>query len=242
MTARLLLACGLLTLAAGAAGCESTQDKSARLAKQSGTLQDEQGLAVTKANPDVRVTGTDVVTDDNGSAVVVRLRNGSRRDQAGVPIALEVTGASGATVFTNATPGLERSLTHAALLAAGEETVWVNDQVFAAEPPKDATVKVGLPDAEAAPPRATLRTGRVRLIDDPVSGIAATGRVTNPGAEDVRRVLVSAVVEQGGKVVAAGRAIVPRVRAGKSAGFRVFFIGDPRKGTIDVTTTLAPTA
>ena len=67
----LLLGLAVL-LALGASGCESTQDKSARLAKESGGLATQQGVTVTKANSDVQVLGTSVVTDENGSAVVVR--------------------------------------------------------------------------------------------------------------------------------------------------------------------------
>lgn len=235
----LLLGLAVL-LALGASGCESTQDKSARLAKESGGLATQQGVTVTKANSDVQVLGTSVVTDENGSAVVVRLRNSSARAQANVPVALAVQDAAGKTVFTNATPGLERSLTHAALVPARGEAVWVNDQVFATEPPKTASAKVGAPEGAPPPDAAAIRVGRVSLTQDPVSGLAATGSVTNPGSKDQRRVLVTAVATRGGMVVAAGRGIVARVRAAKRARFRVFFIGSPKGADLQVTAAPSP--
>ncbi|HMS63033.1 MAG TPA: hypothetical protein PKD63_12195 [Solirubrobacteraceae bacterium] len=229
----------LLTLAA--TGCESTQDKSARLARESGGIATQQGVTVTKSNRDVRVLGTSVVTDANGTAVVVRLRNASSRPQADVPVALDVRDAAGTTVFTNATPGLERSLTHAALVPARGDAVWVNDQVFASEPPKRASAKVGAPEGDPPADAAAIRVGRVRLTEDPVSGLAATGAVTNPGSEDQRRVLLTAVATEGDRVVAAGRGVIPRVRAGKRSRFRIFFIGDPKGAELTVTAAPGPT-
>jgi hypothetical protein len=232
-------AAGVALLAlAGAAGCQSTQDKSARLAAQAGKLEAEQGLEVERRSRDVEVLGTSLITDENGSAVVVRLNNRARRALADVPIALALRDAAGETVFRNDTPGLQRSLTHAALLDRGRST-WVNDQVFATSPPERAEVTVGASDRRAPDPLPELSTADVRLIEDPVSGVAATGFVRNGGAADLRRVLVTGVAERGGKPVAAGRAIVPRLKAGQRARFRIFFIGDPKGAELTATAQLS---
>jgi hypothetical protein len=230
---------GLVLL--GAAGCESTQDKSARLAEQTGAVAKEEGVSVTTSNTNVEVLGTSVITDENGSAVVVRMRNDSSKPQANVPIALDVQDAGGTTVFTNATPGIERSLTHAALIPVRGEAVWVNDQVFATSPPKSATAKVGAAEGNPPPDTADVRVGTVTLTEDPVSGLAATGAVTNSGAKDQRRILLTAIARKGEKVVAAGRGVVPRIRAGKRARFRIFFIGDPKGADLTVTVSPSPT-
>ncbi len=235
-----LVLAGLVLL--GAAGCESTQDKSARLAESSGAVAVEQGVKVTRSSSDVRVVDTVVITDENGSAVVVRMRNESARALADVPVALDVLDAAGETVFTNATPGLDRSLTHATVIPAKGETVWVNDQVFASSPPARATAKVGAPEDKAPPDAAAIRIGTTKLTEDPVSGLAAAGTVTNPGSKDQRRVLLTAVARKGEKVVAAGRGVIPRVRAGKRARFRIFFIGDPTGAELTVNATPSPTA
>lgn len=236
----LAAAIGLLVIGA-ATGCESSQDKSARLAAQSGPLTKQQGVTVTQTNPDVRVLGTAVITDENGSAVVVRLRNTSARAQVDVPVAVDVTDAAGKTVFTNATPGLQRTLTHAGLLPPRREAVWVNDQVFATERPRKARAKVGPPAGRAAPTAAaTLRVSGVRLIEDPASGLAAAGFVANTGTSDQRRVLLTGVARRGERIVAAGRGVVPRVRAGKRTRFRIFFIGDPKGADLSVTAEPSP--
>ncbi len=226
----------------GGAGCESTQDKSARLAKESGGIAEEQGVKVTRSSSDVEVVDAAVITDENGSAVVVRMRNDSARALADVPVTLDVLDDAGKTVFTNTTPGLERSLTHAAVLPAKGEVVWVNDQVFATSPPAKAKAKVGAAEGDAPADAAAIRVGRVTLGEDPVSGLAATGAVTNPGAKDQRRVLLTAVARKGDKIVAAGRGVVARVRAGKRARFQIFFIGDPKGADLTVTATPSPSA
>jgi hypothetical protein len=232
---RRAVAAGLVVLAgAGAAGCQSTQEKSAKLAAQAGKLEAEEGLKVGERSRDVTVAGSTVITDENGSAVVVRLDNEAGRTLADVPIGVALLDAAGETVFRNDTPGLQRSLTHAALLERGR-TVWVNDQVVAASPPERAQITVGASDARPPDPLPRLSTSGVRLIEDPVSGVAAAGSVRNDGAKDLRRVLVTAVAERGGKAVAAGRAIVPRVRAGKGTRFRIFFIGDPKGAELTAT-------
>lgn len=219
---------GLALLALiGTAGCESTQDKSARLAAQAGKLQAEQGLEVGERSRDVDVLGTSIVTDANGSAVVVRLANKAGRTLADVPIALALRDAAGETVFRNDTPGLQRSLTHVALLERGR-SIWINDQVFATSAPVRAEVTVGTSDKRPPDPLPKLRTSGVHLVEDPVSGSAATGLVVNGGEQDLRRVLVTAVAERSRKTVAAGRAIVPRVKARQRARFRIFFVGDPK--------------
>jgi hypothetical protein len=175
-----------------------------------------------------------VITDENGSAVVVRLENEAGRTLADVPIGLAVQDAAGETVFRNDTPGLQRSLTHAALLERGR-SIWVNDQVFATSPPERAKVTVGASDKRPPEPLPDLSTSGVRLIEDPVSGTAATGFVRNGGDAELRRVLVTGIAERGEKVVAAGRAIVPRVKAGKRVRFRIFFIGDPKGAELTAT-------
>lgn len=228
--ALMLPALGALALA----GCQSTQHKSARLAAQATDVEQQRGVTVTRPNADVKVLGTSVLTDANGSAVVVRLDNTSRRTQLSVPVALTVRNAADQAVFTNDAPGLDRSLTHAFVLPAGE-SAWVNDQVFASDRPASADVQVGAPRARAASPPATFRVSGVRLDRDPVSGLSAVGLVANPGRELQQKVLVTAVARKGRRVVAAGRGVIPKIRAGRRARFRVFFIGSPRGAQLTVT-------
>src|SRR3712207_8564032 len=47
----------------------------------------EKGLSVKRVNPDVKVVERAVVTDENGTAAVVVLRNRAKRAQVGLPVA-----------------------------------------------------------------------------------------------------------------------------------------------------------
>ena len=104
--------CALLALLV--AGCESSQDKSARLAKKGGKAFTAKGLDVKHENPDVKVTATTVLHDKNGAATVVVLHNSGPTFQANVPISIDVLGPDGKSVFKNDAPGLEPSLVAAA--------------------------------------------------------------------------------------------------------------------------------
>jgi hypothetical protein len=235
-------ACALLVLlvAALAAGCESTQSKSARLEANAKTSIDEgHGVVVKKQNPDVRVLSTSTLRDGNGEAVVVRLRNVGKRVLANLPISVKLADKAGRPVYTNTAPGLETALAHVALLQPGQELFWVNDQVVSSGRPAAARTLVGGAEPVAgAPPRVEVRG--VHLEQDPVSGISAAGRVVNHSRVLQRRLPVFCVARRGGTVVAAGRAILEKVKPGKSAPFTVFFIGDPRGARI--TATPLPTA
>ena len=59
---------------------------------------------------------------------MLRLRNSSATALAEVPIAVSLKNASGASVYSNATPGLARTLTSIALLPAHATTTWVDDR------------------------------------------------------------------------------------------------------------------
>ena len=77
---RRLLVLALLPLVL--AGCESSQDKSARLAKLAKSARKEKGIVVRRRNPDVQVLRTAVVHDANGTAAAVELRMRGKKPQA----------------------------------------------------------------------------------------------------------------------------------------------------------------
>jgi hypothetical protein len=224
-----MLATAPLVLAA----CESTQDKSARLEKEGGGALREKGVVVTRQNPDVKVVSTGAVQDENGTAVVVRVRNTGRRALAQVPITVDVRDRGRRTLFRNDEPGLEPTLVRAPLLLPGKEFAWVNDQVTAADAPGDVRAKVGTgPAVNGGVPRVTL--SRPRLEQDPVSGVAATGFAANRSKIEQRKLVVFAVATKGARVVAAGRGQISRLKAGKRARYTVFFIGNPSGARIAV--------
>jgi hypothetical protein len=229
-TPLLLVACSSLLLVA----CESTQDKSARLAKQAVSLQRQRGLKVTKVSREVKVRSTAILSDPNGTAAVVTVRNASRKTLVQVPIAIDVKGRQGTSVFANDDPGLEPSLVGISVLRPGEQLSWVNDQVQPTARPKRVKAKVGeqrgraparLPRIEISPPK---------LEVDPTSGVLAVGKLVNRSGVLQRNLVVYAVARKGARVVAAGRGAVEKLKPHDKATYQVFFIGNPRGAQVSL--------
>ncbi len=229
-----LAASGLAALAV-LPGCETTADKSAKLAAQATTSKLERGLRVASTNPEVRVLDRTAISDANGTAVVVRLRDTARVAMADVPIAIDVLSAAGTSIFRNDQPGAEAALVSAPLLSPGRDFDWVHDQVQAAGgKPARVTVRVGKPRGTIPTSPARLTVGRLTLASDGAGGTEGRGRLVNRSTTPQRDVTVYAVARRGSKVVAAGRALVERVAAGAAAPFSIYFIGDPKGGRISV--------
>jgi hypothetical protein len=231
----LLLATAMLT-----AGCESTQEKSARLAAQAKDLaKPEEGLKITEESKVVEVGATAVLRDQNGAAAVVELRNTGNEPLAAVPVAIDVLGPGKKSLFRNDVGGTEPSLVSAALLRPSETMFWVHDQVVVSEQPKSVRAAVGA-DAKPVPGEIPeIAIDGVKLEDDPTSGTAAVGTVENRSEIEQRQLVIYAVARDGERIVAGGRGQVPRLKPGAKAPFAVYFIGDPRAG--DLTLAAPPT-
>jgi hypothetical protein len=226
-------ACALVALALCLASCETTQETSARLSKQGKALLKVKGLTVTRPNPDVAVTSSAVLQDPNGTAAVVRLHNKGAA-QANVPVLIDITGAGGKQLYTNAVPGLDPSLVGLAAVARGADEYWVNDQVTAAGRPKAVQAKIG-PAKGRPPAQLPVMTITKLQFGSDVSGVYARGVITNTSKIAQRRLVVACVSLSGSKVVAAGRAIVERLAPAptpKPVTFRVYFIGNPKGGQL----------
>lgn len=222
-------------VAASALGaCTSTQDKSRALEERAEQLKVQRGLSVPRQNPKVDVLRVQALSDDNGAAVAVELRNTARKDQSRLPIAIDVRDPRGRSAFKNDSPGIEPALRSIPHLERGERTFWVNDQVLTTGKLGKATAKVGF--AQEPTPRRLPRivVENPKLEQDPVDGAYLAGKVRNRSKIDQRDLVLYAVVRRDDRIVAAGRGQVERLRAGKGARFSVFFIGDPRKGEVDV--------
>jgi len=217
-------------------GCSSSFEQSRKLeAEGSDALAGQKGVAVNRSSKDLDVTGTAVIHDENGAAAVVTLRSSAKTDQVDAPIAIDVVDRKGTSVFKNDTPGLEPSLTHVPVVRPGETFDWVNDQVQAAGTPAKVKARVGNPP-KAAPgtPLPKLTVSGVRLENDATSGVLATGTIRNDSKVLQVKLVAFGVVRDGDKVVAAGRAGLPKLKPGKDLPFRMFFIGDPRKGKLTI--------
>ena len=223
-------ALALLPTVLASTGCSSTRAQAAKFTAGGDRAFAARGLRVGAANRDVQVLERSVISDANGTAAVVVLKDRGARALADVPVALAVKDARGTVLWRNDAPGLEPGLTHVALLSPGQTVTWVNDQVLIdGGRPAALGAKAGAGDP--APPTAArldIVVQDARLEGDPASGVTAVASAVNRSSVDQRDLVIAAVARRGGKLVAAGRAIVPQLRANGRERFQVFFIGDPR--------------
>jgi hypothetical protein len=225
------LALGGVALAGSLAGCETTAEKSARLEKTAHHAHlDERGLTITKRSADVHVLGATLVHGSEGAAAVVTLRNDSGHTLTGVPIAITVKDAHGSTLFQNDAPGLEAALTSLASLPAHGEATWVNDQIPASGAPASVSAVVGVSPAAGGPaPQIDVRG--VHTSEESGSAGAA-GTVRNRSNTTQQNLVVYVLARRAGRIVAAGRAVLPEVPAGASVPFQAFLVGTPGGTTL----------
>lgn len=231
MSARPLLAGTLALLALGTlSACQSTQSRSAELEDENATvLLEEEGVTVTKEDPDIEVASTTVLSEAEGNAVVVELHNDSNENLVDVPISIDVLDAKGRSVYKNDAPGLEQALVAVPFVPARGDAVWVNDQVLAVGKPVSAEVKVGVGGVPFTGEQPEIDVSKPKLEGDPTSGIVADGDVVNRTGEDQNRFLLYGIARQGGKVVAAGRSAIEHLKPEtKKVPYNIYFIGDPR--------------
>lgn len=223
----------LVALAAFLAGCQLTQSKSAELEAQGADIAKVEKIKIGSSNQSVEAISKTLLTDQYGTAVVLRIKNSSPENQANIPIALEVKNAKGKSIYKNDIKGLEKGLIQIPFVEGQSETWWVNDQVLITQDPKSADVTIGnsdvnpsdIPELEVSPPS---------LENDPTSGINITGEVTNKSDIEQIDLLLYAVATKGGEVVAAGRGLIPKLKVGgKPEPYRIYFIGDPKGAEIE---------
>lgn len=226
-----MLAAGAVCLCAlPLAACESTQDKSARLASEAKSeLKEQHGLEIKARNKDAKVVTKSIVQDPTGVAVAVEVHN-SGPTQVDVPIAITVTGKGGKRLFANDTPGLDASLVSIPILKKGETTTWVNNQITAAS--KATRVKVVVGNGKAAPAGSPPKISLSAVEKDrDADGAFVHGRANNRSPAAQRRLTISCVAVSGGKVTAAGRSVLDKLPAKseskKPTRFTAFLIGNP---------------
>jgi len=204
-------------------GCESTQAKSARLERSAKKSLHEKGLEIKTPSRDVTVGTTTVLHDENGTAAVIELRNRSARGLVGVPVAFSVRDGARKKLYANDVPGLDASLVSAGSIGPRATLEWINDQVPLDGDPSDVVAQAGAEKTQAPSALPQIDAGAPALEDDG----SVVGQVTNRSGVEQRRLVVYVVGRRGGKVVAAGRAIVQALKPGASAKFTAFPIGDP---------------
>ena len=218
------LALALAAVALG--GCETTAEKSAQLKRQAKRVTlDEKGLSITHESAEIKVVDATVVHDSERAAAVVTLRNGSAHAQRDVPIAIVVKDARGRDAVSEQRRRAGRRTRLTAVDRSARDRDVGGRSVPATGAPASVSARVGeAPSVASALPQ--LMIGAAQLSEDPASGTVASGSVRNASAVKQRGLVVFAVGRRAGRVVAAGRAIVPELAAGASAPFQVSLVGD----------------
>jgi hypothetical protein len=221
----------LTALAVALSGCETTAEKSAKLEKAAKhvTLNAQQGLTIAHPSKLIKVTGATLVHGSEGTAAVITLRNNSPRSLSQVPISIALKDAKGATLYSNGTPGLAKTLTTLAMLPAHGEGVWIDDQIPRAVNGSVTTeVGEGTPVSGSAP-RLTL--SGARSADEP-NGATVEGTISNGSKTAQSELVIYAIARSGSRILAAGRAVLASLEPGASAPFQIFFIGSPKGGQL----------
>jgi hypothetical protein len=217
----------LVALALTLTGCETSAEKSATLEKQAlrqraHQLRAQKGLSIARESADVKVLQSTIVHSSEGNAAVVTLRNAATRALSDVPIAITVKGASGSVLYTNTAPGLAHSLVSVPMLPAHAQVVWIDDQVQLAGAPASVSAKVG---------EGTAATGEIPGISIQGTHLGeaegAEGTVVNHSPVTQTELVVYALARRAGRIVAAGRAVLPQLAPDTPTRFQVFFIGSP---------------
>jgi hypothetical protein len=231
---QVLRAVAAAALIAAVAACESTQEKSDRLRARAAEVFAEKGLDVRRASPDVKVVKTEVLQDQNGTAAVVVVRNTAQSALRGVPVEIDVRGKGGKSLFRNNEPGLQASLTGPSVLFPAREFAWVHDQVVADGRAVSVKATPGSAADSITGELPNLAVSEPKLRGDPVSGVEATGTVENTSSVEQRELVLYCVARKDGRIVAAGRGAIPRLKAGQKRAYHTFFIGDPRGAKLTV--------
>lgn len=217
----LLLAAAALSLA----GCQTTAEKSAELEREA--KRHERALAansvsIARASTILRPVQTAFVSDAEGAAVVVTVRNSSARAIVDAPLKVDVRDLHGSTLYSNAGTGLAHSLISLAYVPAHGQATWVDDQASGTAGTVAAEVGEGRTVRGAAP--AIALTGIHQLE----AGAGVSGTASNRSDVEQRELVVYGVARRGGRIVAAGRAVVPALAAHASTSFQIYFIGSAK--------------
>ncbi len=218
----------LVLAALALSGCESTQEESAKLEKTAKREQAkhprlaQKGLSITRASRQVSVLDATLVSDSEGAAAAVTVRNVSSRALKEVPIAITVKSRNGQILYQNNAPGLEAALTQVSSLPAHGTATWVDDQIPTAGQPVSVSAIVGeSPALNGLEPR--IEVGGLHLSEETTG--EASGTVRNRSQVSQQKLVVYVVARRAGKIAAAGRAVLAEVAAGASVPFQAFLVG-----------------
>jgi hypothetical protein len=228
----------LVLVAVALGGCETTAEKSARLEKaakaRSGAPRTRAAQSsIKRESTKIRVSSASLVHSAEGNAAIVTMHNASPTPLRNIPIQITVRDARGGSIYTNNGAGLAASLISAPLVPAHGTLTWIDDQVQTAGTGVSVSARVGEGEAvTGAIPALVVQAAP--LSEEPTSGPDVEGSVVNHSPISQHELVIYALARRAGKIVAAGRGVIPQATAGASTHFQVFFIGDPRGAQLQV--------
>ena len=118
-------------------------------------------------------------------------------------------------------------------MPAHGEATWVDDQVPAAGGPASVSAVVGeAPSAGGALPQIEVQ-GVHASEESATGGAGIAGTVRNRSTVTQLNLVVYGLARRGGRIVAAGRAVLPEVAAGASVPFQAFLVGKPNGAELE---------
>ncbi len=214
-------------------GCETTAEESAKLEKaarahravheRASTLS---AAALAHPSTKVIVTATAVTHSSEGTAAAITLHNVSSTSLRDIPIEITARDGNGAAVYRNTSAGLSPALVSVPLLAAHASFTGVDDQVSASSTPTRVSARLG--EGERAPGSIPALNVTGHLTEASANGGELEGEVLNASSIEQHELVVYVVASRGGRIVAAGRAVLAQLAGHGSSRFEVFLIGDPR--------------
>jgi hypothetical protein len=234
---RALVVVGCGALAVTASACESTESESAKIAREGGpAAAGPSALKLGAANRGVRTSDVTLLSSSGRTAVAVKLTATSHRAQLNVPLLVNVTGAGEKVLYTNGTGGVEAALQRIALLRPDESTWWVDDQVLVTQKASAVKVRVGTGTSPRST-KAPVLTAKTKQVGEQSGLSTLSGELVNGSSKAQAKATVFAVALRGGKVVAAGRAVVESLAGhrGATAPFQIFLVGNPAGAKFELT-------
>jgi hypothetical protein len=235
---RALVVVGCGALAVTASACESTEQESAKIAREGGpAAAGPSALKLGAANRGVHVSDATLLSSGGRTAVAVKLTATSKRPQLNVPLLVNVTGKGGKVVYTNGTGGVEAALQRIALLRPRASEWWVDDQVLTSQPGSAVKVRVGTGTSPRGSAPAPVLTAKTKHVGEQSGLSELSGELVNGSSKAQSKVPVFAVALRAGKVVAAGRAVVGSLpgHRGATAPFQIFLVGNPAGAKFELT-------
>jgi hypothetical protein len=215
------------------AGCTTTQERSAELAKSAEKAAKAKQFSVGKTNRAIRAASVTTLKGPDANAVVVKVVNRSGRPQVVVPIGVDLYDAKGTSFFTNRVDGLDAPLNNLPLAPAGTSW-WVNNQLPTTTAAR-TRVRIGTSRTAVPAKLPEIKVSAVQLADD--DGVkVARGKVENLSSVEQLRLTIFGVATKDGKVVAAGRSVIEKLgpKGTKRQRFNIYFNGDPTGAKLEI--------